>query len=306
MIKQNFEERNKVFIISAGRTGTHYFASELSRIIPDCFSVHEPDNIQWDGRRHPIIHTVKHCRTYGGFRNLVFLKALGLTGARNHSINRLGGTIEKRDLLVRFCGERKWTENLECSLYVESNQQLFGISEDLLDLPNSRVAYFVRNPVDWIRSYMNLHAGNRSIGLYGEGDWLSRINKLGFRRLTPGSVGLVDNNWQRRSRAEKLAWYWNYVHTIFLKVLEKGREEVRIYKYEDFFKQKDERTQRDFLAFITGCEVSRLSEILKRLEESLEIKIDISDGGSGWDFSEGEEAFVMEICGDLMNRLGYK
>jgi len=296
--KSTFDKKHKVFIVSAGRTGTKFFAETLPQIIPDCYATHEPDNIKIE-RPNLISNIVKQVKEQGGITNLILLKALGLTGARNLSLRRLNNRLDSHSVINRFRRERQWTEKISCSTYVESNHQLFGFSEDLLQLTNTKIIYLIRNPFVWIRSCMNF-----SQSWYGNKDLLTIINFLGFKRITPNNIGIRDVPWHEYSQCSKLAWLWNCLNSIFYKVSSHHRN-AWLFRYEDIFTQKDSETIHTFLKLLIS-DKNTLKESYSTFMRSLGKKIH-----SGyvrnieWDFSPKELDSVRKICGSLMKKFDY-
>jgi hypothetical protein len=296
--KSTFDEKHKVFIVSAGRTGTKFFAEILPQVIPDCYAVHEPDNIKI-ARPNLIRNVIKQVKEQSGMGSLILLKALGFTGARNLSLRRLNNKLDGQSVINQFKTERQWTERIRCNIYVESNHQLFGFSEDLLMLPNTTVIYMVRNPFDWIRSCMNLNQG-----WYGKKDLLTMVNFLGFKRISPRNIGIVVAQWKEYSQCLKLAWLWNYLNSIFYKISSDSRN-AWLFRFEDIFIQKDGETIHAFLNLLINNK-NTLRESHNVFMRSLEKKIhsgyihDIE-----WDFSPKELNNVKKMCGSLMKKFDY-
>ena len=293
-----FNEKHKVFIVSAGRTGTKFFAVILPSIIPDCYATHEPDNIKIE-RPHLIRNIIKQVKEQGGIRNLILLKALGLTGARNLSLRRLNNQLDGQSTINQFKAERQWVEKICCTIYVESNQQLFGFSEDLLMLPNTKIIYVVRNPFGWIQSWMNL---NQS--WYGKRDLLATINFLGFKRISPKNIGIADVPWREFSQCTKLAWLWNYLNNIFFEI-SSHHKNAWLFKFEDIFIQKNDEAIRKFLNLLAS-DKKTFEESHHAMKHLLEKKIHsgyVLD--NEWVFSSEELNSVRKICGSLMKKLDY-
>ncbi len=223
-----FETIPKTFIVSAGRTGTQFFADTLGPLVPGCLGVHEPDKID--------LHTLgpgpllRRLARQGVWRPLV-LKSLGLSGARNHSLNRLAGRIGRDEAVARLVADRKWLPS-GAKLYVESNAQLFGLVDDLARMENARVLVVVRDAGEWIRSW-------RGKRWYSERDWLARIDVLGLRRLSPRNAGVAEPAWDRWNRASKLAWVWCFMNESFVQAAAEDPRTVRLVRFEDVFLRRD-------------------------------------------------------------------
>ena len=84
MNQNNFNNTNKIFIISAGRTGTKLFGDYLDKIIPDSLSLHEPDTINLLNFKS-LLKKIKR----QSISELLILKSLGYLGSRNISLKYL-------------------------------------------------------------------------------------------------------------------------------------------------------------------------------------------------------------------------
>lgn len=297
---QDFDDKDKVFVVSIGRTGTKFFSKVLPEAIPGCYAIHEPDSIKTGGPK-AFRSVLRQISERGGFTKLLFLKALGITGARNLSLQRLADKIDRAALLAKFRRERAWTVRIPCSLYVESNQQLYGVSEDLLSLPKARVLHFVRNPLDWIRSCVNMPNGP-----FGPRDLLTRFDFLGFRRATPRTLGLPGKEWAGYTQVEKLAWFWNRLNSLFADIDRKDYANARFCRFEDFFVRRDEETLRSVMAFIVGRPETP-EAALAVLKKRLGTKVHSAFAGDvrARELSADEKATVRRMCGGLMESFGY-
>ncbi|MEQ8820382.1 MAG: hypothetical protein RLY93_09055 [Sumerlaeia bacterium] len=292
---QPFLNLRKTFIISAGRTGTQFFGDLASELVPGCFSIHEPDKVDW--------HTLsrderwRRLRQQGVVRPYL-LKALGTSGARNHSLNYLEGRISEKEAIERFIKDRKWIVG-DRKLYVESNAQLFGLGNLLAELPNSHVLFFVRHPKTWVSSWL-------SKVWYSEKDILTRIDRGGLRRLTPDNAGIACPEWPDYSRAEKLAWTWLTMNRLFAELNAEGRKNVALFRYEDvFLERKDQELHRLLVALshglVSGDEAGRLRQML---DQKINVRPRQSENEE-----EGLEnwlrADLLSGVKDLMETLGY-
>jgi hypothetical protein len=298
----DFLEKRKVFIVSNGRTGTRFFAETLGRILPDCFSIHEPDNLIITSR-NTIKNMMPQLRRMG-LMNLVFLKALGITGARNISLKRLQGKKSREAAISRFLKDRKWAKEINQELYIESNQQLFGLSEDLAFLPNSKVIYIVRHPLTWVKSWMN-----KRQSWFGKKDLMNRINFLGFKRLTPKNAGDRVLGWNKFTQLEKLTWLWNFTNKIYTGVADKNYSNVCLVRFEDIFiERKIEKIKGLFDFIVPSRESMGPEEEFLRL---LNIHINSSysefqDNTEWWEPGREDIFLIKERCSDLMEKLDYR
>ena len=81
--------KDLVFIVSGGRTGTQFLGDRLSLAIENSYSVHEPDILPISVKR-----VGGRLRTFGLW-NMVFGKALGLSGIRVLGQRAITGTIDR-------------------------------------------------------------------------------------------------------------------------------------------------------------------------------------------------------------------
>lgn len=91
------EDMDKIFIISAGRTGTMFLAHNLKKIMPGTISLHEPDKVSINNLKR-LKEEIKR----QGFFNSIILRALGINGSGNLSIKRISGKINSERALNIF------------------------------------------------------------------------------------------------------------------------------------------------------------------------------------------------------------
>ena len=218
-----FSDKNIVFIISAGRTGTKYFGSLLSNIIKDCFSVHEPDI--FSGFNKKLLEQIK----YFGLYNMVIGRALRKAGIRNLSENYLAGKLTRKELKHRIKKHRDYYySTIAQDLIIESYYGWYGCIPAIKEIfPNYKIIAISRDPKEWIRSNMNWEQW------YGKRDFAS---KLKFGRLNPKLIGDQEyqNKWDEFSRFEKLCWAYRTIYTRILMDL-KDEPNSKVFKFEDLF-----------------------------------------------------------------------
>ena len=294
-------DRRKVFIISAGRTGTTFLGRKLGGLFSGCLSVHEPDAIHFRDLDHPS-EVVDHIRGHGGFFRQIVLKMLGRTGARNLSLLRLQRRISREETISRLARDRQWLNDLEWSIYVEANHQLHGLIDDLASIPNSRVVLIVRHPEPWIQSWLNY-----THSWYGPKDWLQRIDVLGAKRMAPRHVGEESPNWKSLSQAERLAWLWNFMHRRFHSASRSHQHLVQILKFEELFEQRDPAAIDRLIRTIDPeCDTA---EVARQLDLHLETRINSSYASSNEVtrvLTSTEKERIASVCGDVAGRLGYR
>ena len=220
-------------------------------------------------------------------------------GTRNLSLGRIAGRFGQDTVLDRLLLERRWVLDANPRAYLESNPQLFGLGQDLLDLPRSRVVVLVRDPRTWLPSWM----GKR---WFGNKDWMDRFNILGFKRLNPAMLG-QQANWDRWTPLQKLAWTWNDMNSRFLRLHKDRPADCRLIRFEDLFEQGDQKILDEFLDFVSwGRADEQARQALKR---SLGQKVNVRQAVGprlyeSW--SAEEKNWLKTACGELAEELGYR
>jgi hypothetical protein len=213
----------KTFIVSGGRTATMLFGNRLNESFGDVFSVHEPDVVELT--RHGVAASATQLARQGLLR-MGLLKALGRAGTRNLSLARLTGRLDHDQVIEWFLKDRRHLGEIGSPYYVEANAQLFGITEDLLRLPNANVVLVIRDPRTWIESWLKKK-------WYSDRDLLTRLDVLGFKRITPGNVGAEMSAWEGYSRVEKLAWVWGFLAASFARLEAAHPDVACVVRFED-------------------------------------------------------------------------
>ena len=293
--RRRFDRLNKVFVVSAGRTGTNFLGLQLGKILPGAFSVHEPDRVDPGEWRDLLGKLARQ-----GFGRLIVGKALGIYGSRNLSLMRVSGAISAKAMFERFLAERRWVLRHADEASLESNPQLFGLGEDLAGLPGAKVAFFVRDPRTWVPSWM----GKR---WFGPTDWMEKIGRLGFKRLNPSIAGEPDVPWGEYGPLEKLCWTWRCMNRMFLRASRQGRANVALFRYEDVFEHRHEETIREFVGFVShrGCVEEQAARLVDLMRERINPRKD--KGPRLYEtWSRGEKRALEELCGGLARELGYE
>lgn len=233
----------KIFMISGGRTATMLFGNRLSEYFPEIFSIHEPDRLTLDfsdfgGLFRSLLHQ--------GIFRMGVLKSLGFAGTRNLSLKVILGKISQEGIESWFNADRTFI-NFKQEIYFEANAQLFGVGEELLLLPNSRVVFVLRDPNDWIQSMMKRHR-------YSETDLFWKYDVLGFKRITPNNVGVECDEWIEFNRVEKLAWVWGFLAERFINIEKKHADQCVVLRYEDLIGSgvAPASVQKNFLSLVLG------------------------------------------------------
>lgn len=289
-----FDDIHKVFIVSAGRTGTNFLGDFMQDVIPSSLTVHEPDTIVW--RKDELAQKINR----QGFINIFLLRALGIRGSKALSLKSCSGQISEEDALHWIRRDRQWVRNVR--YYIEANTHLFGVVESLLKLPNSKLLFMVRDPRSWVRSGMN------KSGWFDKKDFQERINKGGLKRLTPANVGVEFPNWDKASAFERLCWTWQFQNQLFMNHLKHHDEEqVHWLSFEDLFVHHDISAFKSMYRFITG-ETDGAMHANKFYNTLRQNKVNqtITMRFPSWNSWEPQHVQVLnERCGNLMRELGY-
>lgn len=289
--KYSFNNIRKVFIVSAGRTGTKFFGKNMVTFVPNSVSVHEPDKVSFQ-KGEGLLNNIKR----QGVIDLFFLKSLGVTGGRNLSLHALKGEKSDRRILQSFLYSRAWVK--DCNYYFESNSQLFGLTGLLSKIPNTKIIILFRDPRDWVRSWMNKGYW------YDNKDILSKLNFLGLKRLDPKNVGIHLQDWLYFSRFQKLCWVWNYMNSNLTHSLD--RANVMSFTFEDLFISKDFHLTKNMFDFI--FEHSQTEKYVNEFMALTDNKVNqtVFDTFPHWkQWSDDQCRTLHSFCGDLMVKLGY-
>ncbi len=228
----------KVFLVSAGRTGTRFLGKKLDAIIRDSFSCHEPDILSLNH----IDEIPKKIVEFGFHRNIL-LKFIGLYGSKSISYRYLRDVIdiEKASELLKKQRDN-FIIRMEKHLYIESNQAFFASIPVIKHAyPDAKIVIFIRDPRDWVTSVINWNT------IYGKKDfWFFNRN----RRITPKMLKIRNESaiWKNYSQFEKLCWYYSFVYTLLIK--HSKIYDIPIYRYEDIF-GRDNYTFQKFIKYIT-------------------------------------------------------
>jgi hypothetical protein len=165
-----------VFVTSTGRTGTQFFGRYMSRVIEECYSIHEPDVI-WIDRPSEWLGKL---RAFGAWQMSVGrfsprYSVRVLNNLRHHS--RIDPEL---GIACLRSARQHYIEKSPNRIYLEANGQYSALL-DLLTIafPNSRVVYLIRDPRDWLRSMMNRRSRPTG-GLTGAPGWAA--SRAGSRR----------------------------------------------------------------------------------------------------------------------------
>jgi len=289
----------KIIVISSlGRTGTLSLGQSASSIIENCYSAHELDvfNPQepwnwwrsWRNGATPLAPVDKLFARYS-------LATL--------SVQRLAGKLSDHSAAghIRNLRKRFYLDRPE-SVVLEANLQFAGVLDLVAQaFPGVRCVYIVRDPRDWVRSWMNL-----AKGWYSSWDW--RLC-LPHTRLRPSHLmdEQTQDQWRFLSRFDKLCWYWGAMNRSVLERIE-GQEDIRVFRFEDLFHSQDkEQHLLAMLDFATdfghrGRAAYQLAPSIfsRRLHAT---KKAVFPRWTDWSREQAES--LAGFCGSLMDQLDY-
>jgi hypothetical protein len=289
-----------LLITSLGRTGTDFFAKFFAHIVPDSTSLHEPDIIQSTGVSDKLEHLIEQVQRAGVWR-MVVLKALGKWTLVKLSDSRFKGILDDQHAIKNLLAHRaKFIERMPGSIYIEANIGYYG----LLDVTpgvfkHHKAIYIVRDGRNWVRSHVN---------------WGQFYGKSGIRKLFAHNWPIAPDlphdpyvgKWANLSRFEQLCWAWTRLNTYALKTISKNPD-ARVFHFEKIFSGEGRyKVLDELLTFFTSLPGITRTQ-LQKTDGWLERKIHQSTNEfPGWqEWTDNQKKQFDEICGPLMNELGY-
>lgn len=286
--------RDLAFIVSGGRTGTNLLGETLQTCIDDCRSEHEPDILVLKD----YAKVVRNLARFGLWHMLVG-RLMGQTGARAHGYRLLSGSASPEDCFSRMRKERaSWHATVCESLLIESNYQLWPFAGRLHEIwPGARTVVIVRDPRDWVRSWMNRR------GRFDRHDW---VGVFPPGRLTPAVFGDSEHTsrWNSMGTFERLAWEWTAINGHLARAAESPH--VRLFRFEDLFGERARSGSLVELAnFVADHGVRRY-----RVGDVDQLRRTVRNASAGkalhWRNWDAKQARTLDRhCGELMLRFGY-
>lgn len=288
-------QKHAVFIVSAGSTGTTFFGETLKEMIPDSYSVHEPDVII--GLRDNVMKKIHDF----GLHQAVIGKLFGTDGISNLSLNYISKKISHLQLVNKIHKSRNTYYNtIDKPIIIEAYYGWYGVLPGIRDVfSNYKIVVILRDPREWVRTEMNARRK-----MYGPRN-IRYILKL--KTLNPNLTGDTKyaERWKSMNRFEKLCWAWRVIYSILLK--EKDDEHVLVIKFEDIFQSKNRYNElKRLLSFLTDFPSKKFE--YKILEGILENHFNRSTGDSfpEWQqWNPGYIKYLHSVCFPLMGKFGY-
>lgn len=293
-----------IVITSLGRTGTKFFAALFDELLPDATSLHEPDYLnfgQYRGVSEKASQVVRQLQEVG-VSNLIIRKALGKWSLKQLSDRRVRRQISYKDAVQNVLSQRKqFINSRNGSIYIESSSAYYGLIDVLTDTyQRHKVAYVVRDGRRWVRSMINFQPG------YDRG----RIRRL----ISPPfpSASEIENDpfksqWSSMSLFQQLCWAWSTLNEYAIETVS-DNPNARLFQFEEIFQANDRYQHLLELVHFLIPDSHRHLVSSETLDGWLNRKIHKSQGGFPvWDqWSIDHRQQFLEICGPLMEKLGYE
>lgn len=285
-------DKDLTFIISGGRTGTQLFGHLFSEVVDDCFSVHEPDVLY--GLSLQSMHRIRRF----GLWHVLIGRLLNKTGTRVIGQKLICGEITTQQAKAYIRSSRsRYHRSIAQPLIVESNGQWWSMIDELREVwPQAKVIVIMRDPRNWVRSWMN------KTGRYDKRDWVSRLPP---GRLTPEKVGDSEwiDRWPEFDTFGRLTWEWSFLNRRMLSAVERTPN-ARVFRFEDVF-APDGKTLHELVEFAASH--GERAYALRDVEKFTRTVKNSSTGDmEHWRSWGSDQVRLMdEICGPIMRRFGY-
>ena len=281
------------FIASGGRTGTQFFGDMLSSVVSDCHSEHEPDMVA--GLSELTFDRVRRF----GLWHMVLGRLLGQTGVRVLGQRYLEGRASRAEALDRLRALRAdYHASIHESLIVESYYAWWMVAEEVGEIwPGARVAGILRDPRDWIASWLR-HDPRRRNGALTE--------RLPPGPLTPARIGDAAGaqHWGALGQVGRLAWEWGTIAGKLDRAAQTSQD-AAVFRFEDLFGGDRAELER-FVTFVSGHAEGPRHKIGDLSTLTRTVRNASSGPKHRWEtWSDAEIAAVAAFCGPGMDAHGY-
>jgi len=285
-----------VFITSTGRTGTQFLAKNISLMVKDAAAYHEPGS-PWITRPKDFIKEVRDFGFYNMTAGQFSPKHCMFKLSRKYIVGELDSE-KTADYVLAM--RKDFVDSLPKDIYVESSGHIYGIL-GIIDkvFENAKFIHIVRDPKKWVTSALNTF----EYYLYGPFD-----EKL--LKLSPTAMDFSDDNWAKKwksmSKFEKYCWFYNKLNDHVINTME-GKNNFRVYRFEDVFDREDTSTLEDMLKFATNFDLNTYDYVLK--PDLLNRKIHSRSEGTFPAFKDWDKRMFDQLkrhCGRWMNRFDYQ
>ena len=259
------------FIVSTGRTGTKFFESFFSELVPSVYCAHEPAPDLFD---------------------------LGVGLFRGKILTRQAVRALRRSRLSMLL---KATQSGQ-AIYIESNPNASLLLPQIkVAFPNYRILWITRDIKTYLPSaYNKSPEGSGDMYLYGQRDHRQRLTALDI----PDDPWRSE--WKTFSRPERIAWWWQKCNRLILDYCQDDDRCLKI-RFEDLFTgASGADTVRKILSFLrldntTHIKESDILRILKKKQnKTKETLLRHFE-----ELSDKERTQVQNIAGSVAEKLGY-
>ncbi len=258
------------FIVSTGRTGTKFLATFFNRYCKDTLSLHEPSP------------TMFYLGTDFIKGNISFREASnGFDIQRLHICRRLNKNN------IRF--------------YIESNGYLSSLIPVInVFYNNAKFVYIIRNGKDYVRSYYSKRPSNKGYYALSDESPMKGINSNDF--LDDRFYG----QWDNMSRFERVCWIWVKRNQMIESSLTEDISWIKV-RFEDIFSNGCTGLWEiiDFLDLRNQIKIDS-SETVKILADALNINKKYLLPKNFKDWPDDKKDIFEEICGEYMEKSGYR
>jgi len=287
-------EKNLVFIVSGGRTGTTFFGDYLSDVIDDCYSEHEPDLLVGLQPK-----TRKRIARFGIY-HMVIGRIFKRTGIRNLAQRYRSGQLDNAATVKAIRRHRdNYHSSIEASLIVESYYAWYGMLGPLRQAyPKARIASVIRDPRDWVRSWINYG------GFYNHTD---HIRWFGQSRINPTLAGdlEVQSKWAQMGHFEKTCWNWNLTYSLISEFSNRD-DAAKLFRFEDLFLLSNNNdTLESFMNFVTQFSGRNYNYDAAKLSRKPSANQSKKTMPSWTEWSSTQARQMDKLCGALMRAYGY-
>ena len=286
-------DKQLTFIVSGGRTGTQFFGDLLGDVISDCHSEHEPDMVAGLTRL-----TWERIRRFGLWHMIVG-RILGQTGVRVIGQRYLEGSIsiEQARNLLRATREG-YHRGIDQSLVVESYYAWWMVSKKMQHIwPGAKVVGILRDPRDWIASWLRRAGGRRNGAL---------TERLPPGPLEPARIGdhKAARIWPELDQVGRLAWEWGVIAETLSQASETSGT-VKVFRFEDLF-GGDTKALDVLVAFVAQHAEGPAHDV----GDLSSLRRDVRNASTGtkprWsDWTDAQIAAIDHFCGPRMETYGY-
>lgn len=271
VVAPGWEGIRPVFIISTGRTGTHFLMHFFNNNLRDVFAVHEPDIDIYDVNQHFVRGKLSEHRAQMMLRDF-----------RTGMLHKLKST--------------------NTPVYVESNNNLsFLIPLVRKEFPDHKIIYIQRDGRDFVRSAYSKSTSGKWVGevrFMSDNDPRIRLNARFF------SDDPYYSKWDSMSRFERICWLWAKKDGHIFHELKNDPNTIAL-RFEKLFKEQDLAEWHRMLDFVDLRNQLVEDDILAYIRNNKSNEIKNFSMPKWPDWTDEQKATFRTIAGPHMAELGY-